>query len=126
MWAEKAVGERIEKLRKEHDLSRAQFGKRVGLTEQHIGRIERGQHRISGETISRICCELGVSSDHIIFGVDNTTAADALGGLSWIQVEIALDLLRRLAHLVYTDRGNNTLIQEVLRQQRPCPAFKTT
>lgn len=115
MWAE--VGRRVGKLRHERKLSREQFGKLVGLSKQYIGRIERGDHRITGAAIVCICETMGVSADYILFGVDTTATADALSELSWMQIEIALDLLKRLAHLLHTERGNNALIQEVLRQQ---------
>lgn len=119
MWAVEEVGRRIGKLRNDRSLSREQFGKLIGLSTQYVGRIERGNHCITGAVIARICEAMEVSADYIVFGVDTPIIADALHGLSWIQIEIAMDLLRRLANLVYTERGNNALIQEVLRQQHP-------
>jgi transcriptional regulator with XRE-family HTH domain len=116
MWTQ--VGERVGKLRRERNLSRAQFGKIAGLSEQHVGKIERGVHGISGTAIAKICNATGVSSDFILFGItDPTSTAAELSGLSQEQIEIGLDMLKRLAKLIHTDNGNHALLQEVLLQQ---------
>ena len=118
MWAQQ-VGCRIEQLRRERDLTRAQFGKMVNLSEQYVGRLEHGRHSLTGSAIAKICTATGVSADYIIFGTNNfTEAVNALEGLSQEQIVICLDLLKRLAQLINTDTGNNMLIQEVLRQQQ--------
>jgi len=113
------VGQRIRQLRKEYNLSRAQFGNMIGVSGQYIGQIERDSHAISGTTIAKICSATGVSSDYILFGAASpVSTAAALDGLSEEQIRIAFDMLGRLAQLVNTTNGNNALIQEVLQQ---CP-----
>lgn len=115
------VGERVGRIRKEHRLSRAQFGKMIGVSEQYVGMLERGAYKISVDLITKICHITGVSSDFILFGVINPlkdpTAVATLSGLSYEQIEIGLDILKRLAQLINTEDGNEALIQEVFRQQ---------
>ena len=119
MWTQ--VGERIGKLRRDSNLSRAQFGRMIGLSEQYIGKIERGITGVSGATIAKICDTTGVSADYILFGVVSpAAAAAALSGLSHEQITIGLDLLKRLALLICTENGNNALIQEICLQQDAC------
>jgi len=116
MWIQ--VGERIGKLRRNRNLSRAQFGKIIGYSEQYVGKIERGVHGISGNAIARICSETGASADYLLFGiVDPSDTVSALCGLSHEQIDIALDILKRLANLINTEDGNNALIREILLQQ---------
>jgi len=117
MW-EKQVGERVKALRKERNLSRSQFGRLIGVSEQYVGKIERGSHSITGVVIANICKITGVSADYIMFGVeDPLEVTAALNGLSREQIGIGFDMLKRLATLVNTENGNNALIQEVLFQQ---------
>ena len=59
MW-EQQVGERIGRIRRERNLSRAEFGKLTGLSEHYIGRIERGNHSITGAAIA-----LGIAAGEI-------------------------------------------------------------
>ena len=116
MWVQ--VGERVGKLRRERNLSRAQFGRMIGLSEQYIGKIERDAHNISGEVIAKICNTTGVSADYILFGIpDPVETAAALSGLSHEQIGIGLEILSNLARLINVENGNNALIQEVFRQQ---------
>ena len=117
LWED--VGERIGKLRKERNLSKAQFGKMLGISGQYLGRLEKGTHSISVELIVKICNATGVSTDYIILGIigseQEITTAASLHGLSNEQVQIALDIIKKVAEFINTDGGNNTLIQEVLR-----------
>jgi len=117
MW-KREVGERIGQLRKERDLSRAKFGALTGLSERHIGNIERGHHSISGATIAKICSATGASADYVIFGTaDTTSMITALCGLSHEQVQVVLDISMRVIKFLGTRGGNNALVQEVFRRQ---------
>lgn len=117
MWSQ--VGNRIYCIRKERHLSRAQFAKMIGTSEQYVGKIERGMHNISGVVIVNICQATGVSADFILFGIVNpTSVAMTLSGLTQEQINIALDIVKRLAQLINTDSGNNALIREILLQQQ--------
>lgn len=112
------VGERVGIIRKDHKLSRAQFGKMIGVSEQYVGMLERGVYKISIDLITKICHMTGVSADYILFGVAShlNDSAETLIGLSSEQIEIGLDILKRLAVLINTADGNEALIQEVTRQ----------
>jgi transcriptional regulator with XRE-family HTH domain len=115
------VGKRIKKLREERNLSKSQFGKMVGVTGQYIGMIEKGTHSISVKLIVKICDATGVSADYILFGVTDSeqevTTAASLYGLSNEQIQIALDIIKRVAQFINTENGNEALIREVAAQQ---------
>lgn len=123
MWAQ--VGERVEKIRKGLNLSKAQFGKMIGVSGQYIGMIERGSG-LSVDSIVKICYTAGVSADYILFGMidpaqDLVTTA-SLCGLSHEQIQIALDIIKKVAQFVNTEDGNEALIREVASQQHMCKA----
>ena len=119
MWQK--IGERIEQIRCGRNMSKAQFGEMIGMTGQNIGMVEKGKRRLSVEAIARICQETDVSADYLILGTVNpandpvTTAA--LSGLSQEQIQIALDIIKRVAEFVNTEGGNEALIQEVARDR---------
>ena len=116
------VGERIEKLRNERNLSKSQFGKMIGLSGQYVGMIEKGAANISIKSIVKICSATRVSADYILFGITGSeldiTAITSLHGLSGEQIEIALDIIKKVAQFINTDGGNEALIREVAAQQR--------
>jgi transcriptional regulator with XRE-family HTH domain len=125
MW-EHQVGERVCLLRKEHNLTRAEFGALIGVTEHYIGNIERGVHAISGATIARICNKTGVSADYIIFGSQDTMAMiTQLHGLTHEQAQVTLDIAMSVIKFLSTEKGNNVLIQEVLRQHHTNDSLQT-
>lgn len=63
------IGTRIRNIREElfHE-TRLLFAERCGLTENHLGRLERGGLVISISALNKICTATGVSSDYILYG----------------------------------------------------------
>ncbi|MCL2702019.1 MAG: helix-turn-helix domain-containing protein [Defluviitaleaceae bacterium] len=120
MWEQRAIGERICQIRKERNLSRAEFGKLTGLSKHYIGNIERGKHSITGAAIASICTAVGVSADYIIFGnIDPTSVIEALYGITREQIQVTLEISMKVAKFLSTKNGNNALIQEAFRRQQP-------
>jgi transcriptional regulator with XRE-family HTH domain len=111
------VGDRVKGLRTERNLSKAQFGEMMGVSGQYVGMIEKGSG-LSADVVVNICREFGISADYLLFGnIDPAAATVQLKGLTHEQIDLALDILKRVAHMVKTEDGNEALIQEVLRQQ---------
>ena len=112
------VGKRIKELRRDRKLTQAQFGKLIGLSRQHVGKIEKGQ-TLSVDQIAIICEETGVSADYIIFGiVDPLANHDLLDDLTREQIDISLDVLKEVAKLIKAKNGNALLIKELMRRHR--------
>ena len=133
LWSEilwKEAGKRITELRHEKKLTQAQFGDFLGVSRQYIGKIERGQ-KSPGDLIPIICKKIGVSADFIYFGTSDSPdlsepsePSEALGNIRLLrdftpaQLEIGLDIIKRLAGMIYSPDGNELLIKEVMRRQR--------
>ena len=114
---EKQAGERIGQLRRERKMSRAEFAELIGVSEQHVGRIERGSSAISVAVIMRICNAFSVSADYILYGsADPMAAASALNGLSREQAQVTLDIAMNVITFLSTESSNNALLQEVYRR----------
>ena len=69
------IGTRIRKIREEllHE-SRTIFAERCGISENHLGKLERGESLITINTLNRICSSTGTSTDYILYGINENTA----------------------------------------------------
>lgn len=68
------IGVRIRKMREEtFRESRLVFAERCGLSENHLGKLERGEILISVKTLDKICEKSGASTDYILYGKTDET-----------------------------------------------------
>ncbi|ACB83974.1 helix-turn-helix domain-containing protein [Natranaerobius thermophilus] len=61
------IGDRIREERERLDLSRKKLGRLIGVTEHHIGQLERGERNTSLTTLAKISQVLKVSIDSFVF-----------------------------------------------------------
>jgi transcriptional regulator with XRE-family HTH domain len=73
-----SFAQRLKTLRKEHNLSQTDLGKRVGVHYTHVGRYESGRAKPNAETLQKLAACLGVTADFLIEGSTNETAAERL------------------------------------------------
>lgn len=63
------IGARIRKIREEDfKETRQVFAERCEITENHLGRLERGQFLITTKLLNKICTVSGVNADFILYG----------------------------------------------------------
>lgn len=55
------VGRKIRKLRKERKLTQSELAQRIGIQQSDLSRIERGEYRVSLDTLFRMLAEFKVS-----------------------------------------------------------------
>ncbi len=55
------VGRKIRQLRKEHRLTQTDLARRIGIQQSDLSRMEKGEYRVSLDTLVRILSELDVS-----------------------------------------------------------------
>lgn len=68
---------RIKQIRKEHRLTQAEFGKRIGITDASCSLIESGRNNPSGQTIKAICREFGINEEWLRTGEGERKASTA-------------------------------------------------
>ena len=51
------VGQKIRKLRKEHKLTQTELSARLGIQQSDLSRMEKGEYRVSLDTLFRILAE---------------------------------------------------------------------
>lgn len=63
------IGARIRTIREDifHE-TRQLFAERCGLSENHLGKVERGELLVSMKTLDKICSNAGVKTDYILYG----------------------------------------------------------
>jgi len=116
---ERQIGERVAQLRRERNLTRAEFGSLIGKSEQYVGRIERGASVIAVDVVSDICDATGASADYIIRGAADITAlVEPLNGLSRGQIDVFLDMAADVIKFFNAKGGNGVLLKEALRRSR--------
>ena len=112
------VGKRVAELRRERNLSQAEFGKKLGISGQSVSKMERGQTNISAQLIVNICDATGVSSDYLLFGIiEPAHVIEALNGLSKQQIKITLEIIKNVANMIRTNGGNETIIQHIFNHK---------
>ena len=67
------IGSNIRTARKRADLTQEELSERLGVTPQYLSDLERGLVGTSISTLIKICTELNVSSDFILFGSSRDT-----------------------------------------------------
>ena len=63
-------GQRIKKLRDMKDLSQEALARKVGISHEHLNRIEKGKNGPSLDLIIELSCFFEVSIDYLVTGRD--------------------------------------------------------
>lgn len=55
------IGPKIRKMRKEHKLTQTELASRIGIQQSDLSRMEKGEYRVSLDTLFKILAEFNVS-----------------------------------------------------------------
>jgi len=72
---EDRIGARITKARRDAKLTSTELSTRLGITRATLSNYEKGKHKVDATMLRKICTELKVSPNRLIFGVDNVKQA---------------------------------------------------
>ena len=101
------IGLRSKKLREGRHLTKEAFAKKLGVSGQYLGIIERGQNCLSIEKLKKLCDFTNQSSDYILFGKEyqfDSSVKDTLSNFSDEDIRIYCEALEKLA-LVMKNNG---------------------
>ncbi|MBQ2964309.1 MAG: helix-turn-helix transcriptional regulator [Clostridia bacterium] len=70
----KQIGQRVKNARNENGYTQEEFSEMLGVSVEHLSRIETGSCRPSLNLIERICKALQVSEEAIMFGNINANS----------------------------------------------------
>ena len=65
------MGNRIAQRRKELHLTQEELSERIGVSSQTISCIELGKKAVRPENLAKLCIQLYVSADYILYGKRN-------------------------------------------------------
>ena len=71
------IGQNVKRLRESAGLTQERFAELIGLGEKHISAIECGAVGVSLPTLQRICTQLSVSADTVVFPQARTNREDS-------------------------------------------------
>lgn len=102
----KQMGIRLAKARNAARLSQEKLAERIGISPGHLSKLERGVAAITLTDLNRICEELDVEADWILFGQQAPATADQLERMERLvrqcdprTLSIMLDACERLAQI---------------------------
>jgi transcriptional regulator with XRE-family HTH domain len=90
-----SIGERIKILRKELNLTQAEFGEKIGLKATAIGMYESGDRNVTDRNISLICEKLNVRREWLESGIGEMFIENDSTIIASLAVEYNLDSLDR-------------------------------
>lgn len=85
----KLVGRKIRQLRKEHNLTQTELSSRIGIQQSDLSRMEKGEYRVSLDTLFRILSEFQITIGE--FFDDMAKESMSEGDMSLIRDFQALD-----------------------------------
>ena len=90
------IGKRIEIIRKEMNLNKEAFAKKLGISGQYLGIVEKGKSALSYEKLKILCDISGYSADYVLFGNNkcNKQNQNILYDLSDDKMEDAYEILK--------------------------------
>lgn len=95
-----SIGKRVREIREYQGLSREKVAEKANISTQFLSDIEVGRKSMTTLTLRNICATLGVSSDYLLFGKQNSASSEPLwqliNGLDEKELAIAEDMIKIL------------------------------
>ena len=68
------IGKRLRRHRENMNLTREEFAEKANISPQFLAEIENGKKGMSVDTLYKICKNLSISADYILFGLLSNNA----------------------------------------------------
>jgi transcriptional regulator with XRE-family HTH domain len=103
---DKALGERVQSLRKAQGMTQTQLGRALGVTFQQVQKYEKGLNRISGARINKVCKVLGIPVTELYADLD-ANSEDSIFHL--LTIKGATELLRAYS-AISSETGRKSIL----------------
>ena len=100
------IGKRIQKIREDMGMTKECFAKKLSISGQYLGLVERGQNYLSIEKLKILCDMTGLTADYILFGDESNVIVDTkilLKKFDKEQIITGCKMLKKLALLIKSD-----------------------
>ena len=102
------IGTQIKLAREQAKLTQEQMAEKIEVSPQYVSDLERGLVGLSVATLKRVCVELCVSSDQILFGEPSQELhrvfEEKCGNLSKKQQMLLLDIAQKYIEAIEAER----------------------
>lgn len=99
----KQIGKRIELTRKEMKLTKEKLARKIGITPQYLGIIEKGDSALSYAKLQMLCNVSGYSADYFLFGKDIQIEEKTkllLTEFSYSEIQKACETIKQIAFFI--------------------------
>lgn len=97
------VGKRIESIRKEMKMTKESLARKLGISGQYLGIVEKGGSYLSYDKLQKLCQISGYSADYILFGKEDGVTdrtKEVLSEFSDEQIQEACEILNKIAKFI--------------------------
>ena len=98
------IGKRIRMVRKAQNLTQEAASEKCDITAAYYGNIERGDKKMSVETLAKVSKGLQISVDYLLFGNEQDELAEHLSGIQRTvdekQMEKYLTVIKAVAGVI--------------------------
>lgn len=95
------IGQRIRQLRTINDFTQAEFAELADISVNFLSEIENGKKGLSQDTLAKICRQLNISADYILFGTKQkfVSLVDLANSLTIEELETTIRYLESLIEM---------------------------
>ncbi len=100
------IGKRITAIREELNMTKEAFAKKIHISPQYLGQVEKGKCMLSLEKLKLLCEYTNKSADYILFGKDTNLVNDTRNYLNKFtdkQIKHGCNILKELALFLNKD-----------------------
>ncbi len=101
------IGRRIQSVRREMNLTKENLARKIGITPQYLGIIEKGESALSYEKLKKLCDITETSADYILFGKDvkiEKKTEQLLEEFSYDEIQNACEVIKQIAVFIKKDK----------------------
>ena len=100
------IGQRIRQLRTIKDFTQAEFAELADIPVNFLSEIENGKKGLSQDTLAKVCRQLNVSADYILFGLKQKSPSfiDLANSLTIDELETTIRYLESLIEMKKIER----------------------
>ncbi|MDD2495557.1 MAG: helix-turn-helix transcriptional regulator [Tissierellia bacterium] len=104
------IGKRLRRHRENMNLTREEFAEKANISPQFLAEIENGKKGMSVDTLYKICKNLSISADYILFGLlSNNALSDSaknvIGNLPEPLLSYTEDIIQIVNNIVAESKG---------------------
>lgn len=120
------IGKRVAEIRSNMGMTKVEFAELIGITNQYLGRVERGENGLTIEKAVNIGEKTGVSLDYLLTGKQSSEEEKAqilsitqsmLSEVSINEIRILCEMLNNMAAFLRNGDVNELLLKAIFESR---------